>query len=108
MGDRFVTGKQSVRAQGPPQTPTGGINDDFRPGGRSAMTNNSAALRGVGARVADPAGAECPGCGCELVLHQPDEELADRLLATCGDCKAWFLTAPGGGPLVRLPDADGR
>jgi hypothetical protein len=36
----------------------------------------------------------CPVCGDELVLHQPDGTLAGRLLATCGGCKAWFLTGP--------------
>jgi hypothetical protein len=34
----------------------------------------------------------CPRCGCLLTRHQPDPELADRLLATCDDCKSWYLT----------------
>jgi uncharacterized protein YbaR (Trm112 family) len=33
----------------------------------------------------------CPQCESPLTLHQPDEELAERLLATCEDCKSWFL-----------------
>jgi hypothetical protein len=33
----------------------------------------------------------CPECENPLTLHQPDEELADRLLATCEVCKSWFL-----------------
>jgi hypothetical protein len=33
----------------------------------------------------------CPRCQCLLVLHQPDPELWDRLLATCEKCKSWFL-----------------
>jgi hypothetical protein len=45
----------------------------------------------------------CPVCGCELELHQPDESLADRLLATCGECKSWFLATAEGRPLVGIP-----
>ena len=41
----------------------------------------------------------CPRCGCSLTLHQPDPELADRLLATCDDCKSWYLTNPSGAVL---------
>jgi hypothetical protein len=33
----------------------------------------------------------CPQCDMPLTLHQPDEELVDRLLATCEACKSWFL-----------------
>ena len=33
----------------------------------------------------------CPQCDTPLTLHQPDEELVDRLLATCEACKSWFL-----------------
>ena len=33
----------------------------------------------------------CPRCGSPLSLHQPDSQLPDRLLATCDDCKSWFL-----------------
>ena len=40
----------------------------------------------------------CPTCEFSLTLHQPDPDLPDRLLATCDDCKSWFLTdSPGGG-----------
>ena len=53
--------------------------------------------------AAEAIGAVCPGCGCELELHQPDENLADRLLATCGGCQAWFLTTIGVPSLVRIP-----
>ncbi len=38
----------------------------------------------------------CPRCGCPLTLHQPDPDLADRLLATCDECKSWYLTDPEG------------
>ena len=33
----------------------------------------------------------CDVCGGYLDLHQPDCELPNRLLATCGDCKTWYL-----------------
>jgi hypothetical protein len=33
----------------------------------------------------------CSSCGDWLELHQPDCDLPQRLLATCGNCKAWFL-----------------
>jgi hypothetical protein len=47
----------------------------------------------------------CPRCHSPLVLHQPDPDLADRLLATCDECKSWFLLAAGSGELLPLPDA---
>jgi hypothetical protein len=43
----------------------------------------------------------CPRCENPLTLHQPDEELADRLLATCENCKSWFLA--NGDALVLTP-----
>lgn len=33
----------------------------------------------------------CRACGSELALHQPDPEMPERLLGTCGDCKTWYL-----------------
>jgi hypothetical protein len=49
----------------------------------------------------------CPNCSSPLTLHQPDPELADRLLGTCERCKHWYLVdlVPGGsgGFLVGLP-----
>ena len=33
----------------------------------------------------------CPNCAEGLTLHQPDEELPDRLLGTCDGCKTWVL-----------------
>jgi hypothetical protein len=65
------------------------------------MTDGSVVCSGV--ERFDVARAGCPECGCELLLHQPDESLADRLLATCDECKAWFLTGPEVRDLVRLP-----
>ncbi len=47
----------------------------------------------------------CPNCECSLVLHQPDTELPDRLLATCDDCKSWFLANSDGTVLKLLPQA---
>ena len=71
------------------------------------MTNHTVAPRGVRAGDEVTTGAECPECGCELVFTQPDEDLADRLLASCGDCKTWFLAGPGVWPLVPLPGTGG-
>ena len=34
----------------------------------------------------------CTRCESPLSLHQPDPELTDRLLATCDDCKSWYVT----------------
>jgi hypothetical protein len=45
----------------------------------------------------------CPICQCPLVLHQPDREVADRLLATCDDCKSWFLLTSGSAELTQRP-----
>jgi hypothetical protein len=46
----------------------------------------------------------CPSCEGELTLHQPDPQLADRLLATCDECISWFLTNSEGVILTRLPE----
>jgi hypothetical protein len=46
----------------------------------------------------------CPRCEFELTLHQPDPELGDRLLATCEECKSWFLTNSEGVALTRIPE----
>ena len=35
-----------------------------------------------------------PHCGGEIQIHQPDFDLPRRLLVTCDDCKAWFVTGP--------------
>jgi hypothetical protein len=53
--------------------------------------------------------ARCPGCVTPLVVHQPDEELACRLLGTCRRCKAWFLIDAAAGAMLHLPaGADDR
>jgi hypothetical protein len=48
----------------------------------------------------------CPGCHEGLALHQPDPQLPDRLLGTCGECHAWFLILAIAGLMVRLPDEE--
>jgi hypothetical protein len=50
----------------------------------------------------------CPGCGFSLTLHQPDPELADRLLATCEECKSWYLTNPSGTEWSPIGQSKGR
>ena len=45
----------------------------------------------------------CPRCENPVVLHQPDSDTPDRLLATCDDCKSWFLANGDGTVLVPLP-----
>ena len=35
----------------------------------------------------------CPRCEGSLSFHQPDIEVPDRLLATCDDCKAWYVSS---------------
>jgi hypothetical protein len=39
-----------------------------------------------------------------MTLHQPDLNLPDRLLATCGECRAWYMIFLGPGLMIRLPD----
>ena len=46
----------------------------------------------------------CPACECDLTLHQPDPELPNRLLATCDECKSWFLANSEGVCVTRLPE----
>jgi hypothetical protein len=48
------------------------------------------------------AGVFCLDCQTELVLHQPDPDLPDRLLGTCVKCKSWFLIEAAEGVLVPL------
>jgi hypothetical protein len=46
----------------------------------------------------------CPVCDAPLTLHQPDPELPDRLLATCDDCKSWYVTDAKGSELIRVSE----
>ncbi len=45
----------------------------------------------------------CPECENLLVFHQPDPELPNRLLATCDECKAWFIADEYFNSLIALP-----
>ncbi len=45
----------------------------------------------------------CPQCEYSLTLHQPDPELPDQLLATCDECKSWFVTDAEGVRLIAIP-----
>ena len=47
---------------------------------------------------------ECARCGATLWIHQPDEQLTDRLLGTCPDCRAWYLIDAEAGLMALLPD----
>ena len=42
-------------------------------------------------RAPAASGVACLGCREPLELHQPDENLPNRLLATCSRCLAWAL-----------------
>jgi hypothetical protein len=46
----------------------------------------------------------CPHCGELLSLHLPDPQLSDRMLATCEECKSWYLLDRAGCRIVMLPD----
>src|SRR5215831_3941629 len=54
----------------------------------------------------DAAGMACPRCHAYLSIHQPDQELPDRLLGTCEDCRSWFLINAASGVIVRLPSEE--
>ena len=41
----------------------------------------------------------CPNCESPLAIHQPDPGLPDRLLATCDDCKSWYVLGAAGSRL---------
>src|SRR5262245_22727434 len=57
--------------------------------------------------VADDAtGMACPRCHAYLLIHQPDQQLPDRLLGTCYACRTWFLMNATAGVIVRLPDEE--
>ena len=47
---------------------------------------------------------ECIRCESFLYIHQPDEQLADRLIGTCPDCRAWYLIDASTGIMAVLPD----
>jgi hypothetical protein len=37
-----------------------------------------------------------------LTIHQPDQKETDRLLATCEDCKSWYVTDTRGSVKIRV------
>jgi len=47
---------------------------------------------------------ECSRCESSLHIHQPDEQLVDRLIGTCPDCLAWYLIDASTGLMALLPD----
>jgi hypothetical protein len=47
---------------------------------------------------------ECKRCESCLYIHQPDEQLVDRLIGTCPDCFAWYLIDAEKGIMALLPD----
>ena len=47
---------------------------------------------------------ECSRCESALHIHQPDEQLVDRLIGTCPDCHAWYLIDAEKGIMALLPD----
>lgn len=47
---------------------------------------------------------ECIRCQSPLDVHQPDGQLAERLLGTCPDCLAWYLIDATRGVMTLLPD----
>jgi uncharacterized protein YbaR (Trm112 family) len=49
------------------------------------------------------AGTSCPCCPDNLVVHQPDPEMPDRLLGTCEECKSWYLIDAESGVMALLP-----
>lgn len=51
---------------------------------------------------------DCPRCDEALVLHQPDPDLPDRLLATCSVCKSWYLTNSDVSALMALTELTDR
>lgn len=53
-------------------------------------------------------GIDCPRCGDDLSLHQPDIDLVDRWLGTCSCCKSWFLIDCRAGVMLPLPDDFGE
>ena len=58
--------------------------------------------KGSGELAADQVATCCPNCEAPLTLHQPDLELPDRLLATCDECKSWYLSDSHGEALTPL------
>ena len=56
--------------------------------------------------AADYSVMQCPVCRGQLMVHQPDERLPERLLGTCRSCFTWFLIDSGDGITLRVPGTD--
>ena len=65
--------------------------------------NSAIALHREAASPRDFCAFCCEHCGSLLTLHQPDPELPDRLLATCDECKSWYLSNSTGTALIPIP-----
>jgi len=54
--------------------------------------------------------AKCLKCSSDLILHQPDMNLPERLLGVCESCKHWhlidFVSGAEPGVMVMLPDLE--
>lgn len=48
----------------------------------------------------------CLHCGEELAIHQPDPEMPERMLATCAECRSWYLIDCVASVMVLLPNAE--
>ncbi len=53
---------------------------------------------------AQPSPNFCANCNSELVMHQPDEQLPERLLGTCSKCHSWYLIDAAEGVMILLPE----
>ncbi len=52
------------------------------------------------------AGVPCPVCRQAVVVHLPDIAAPHRLLATCNQCKSWFLMDDASETMIQLPTSD--
>lgn len=51
----------------------------------------------------DFTGFPCPSCQTPLDFHIPDPDLPNRLLATCEECKTWYLMDVIRREMISLP-----
>jgi hypothetical protein len=66
----------------------------------------SSEFESLGLSVVGQGVINCPRCGEYLSLHQPDVYLPERKIATCEECKSWFLLDCGAGVMLLLPDEE--
>ena len=64
--------------------------------------------KGSGEVASDQVATSCPQCEAQLIFHQPDPELPNRLLATCDECKSWYLADSQGEALIPLSERTKR